>query len=482
MNQYIRDILSQTTRRDFLKAVGVGAVALGSSSCNLSSKRDTSSKPNIVFILADDNMGPYDIKGRPTPNLDRMAANSTSFKTCFATPVCQPSRVEILSGKYGCHTGITNLGGCYGWNPGYDITKENTFARSFQTAGYATTIAGKWHVTGPDDDCTKAGFDEYCLWAQAFKNRDKILEENNYTGKNYGDGPSRYWHPAIIKNGKFLKTTEEDYGPNIFCDYIIDFMKKNSQADKPFLAYYSMVLVHAVGSLKDYEDPVFRKTEHLPPIPDFRNPGKKHPPGRIPWGGPAYCDHLVGKLIQAVDDLGVADNTYIFFTCDNGSGPPGDGKRSSTERGCHVPMFVIGPNVKKGQSSEALIDFTDVYPTLCDIAGISPPSDIDGQSFLPVLRGGTGKREWILAIHAGERILRDKNWLLEENHETQFGTFWYCGDSRAGRDTYKNVTNSTAPNVLAAKKKFEKIHAKYPAEKGLPLRQYGSNPIYDKKK
>jgi len=208
-----------------LKAIGLGAVALGGIGCDLSSERTAGSRPNIVLIMANDSMGAKCIKEQITPNIDRMATEGVSFKTCYATPVCQPTRVEILSGKYGCRTGTTNLGNCYGWNPGYSIKDDSNFAKSLKAAGYSTAVAGKWHVTGTLEDAGKAGFGEYCLWAAGARNLDSVLKKNNYKGKVYGDGPSRYWHPAIIRNGSFLQTSKDDYGPDIFCDFIIDFMK-----------------------------------------------------------------------------------------------------------------------------------------------------------------------------------------------------------------------------------------------------------------
>jgi arylsulfatase A-like enzyme len=462
-----------------IKKLGLVIWVLLSAACSHTGERKTDASglagSNILFILADDSMGKSDLDRYQTPNIDRMAALGFSFQTCFATPVCQPSRVQLLSGKYGHKTGITNLERCYGWNPGYQIRNENNFARSLKSAGYATAIAGKWHVTGPNEDALESGFDEYCLWAEGAAGLDSLLQHNEYSGKLYGDGPSRYWHPAIIRNGRFLKTTGDDYGPDIFCDFIIDFMRESKNKNRPFLAFYSMVLPHAVGSIEESRDKEFRRTEHIPPTPDPEN----HEARIYGWPNmPLYVDHLVGRLLESLEEMDLAENTLVFFSCDNGSGPQGNGKRSSTERGCLVPMIVQVPGKGSAVSSPALIDFTDVYPTFCEIAGVEPPGDIDGASFLQVLEGGTGQRDWIFSMHAGERVLRDTNWLLEENHESDFGRFWFCSDSRQGRDTYKDVTHSTDPEVLFAKKRFMDILKHLPSPKGLPFREYGPDPAF----
>jgi len=98
-----------------------------------------------------------------------------------------------------------------------------------------------------------------------------------------------------------------------------------------------MVMPHAVGSVRECSDPEFMRAEHLPPLPDIKNPSQRVDGGRENWHRyPDYVDDIVSRIQKAVEKMGISDNTYIIFTCDNGSGPKGDGKRSSTERGCWV--------------------------------------------------------------------------------------------------------------------------------------------------
>jgi arylsulfatase A-like enzyme len=162
--------------------------------------------------------------------------------------------------------------------------------------------------------------------------------------------------------------------------------------------------------------------------------------------------------------MGLRENTVVFFTGDNGTG--GQGKGQYTELGARVPMIVNCPGVvKPSKPSDELVDLSDILPTLADFAGAKPPSGIDGRSFAPLLRGEKGPtREWIYSYLADRQILRTKRWLLEDNGPGHPGRFFDCGNSRDGTG-YRDVTDSTNPEVLAAKKRFKDILA----DKPLPI-------------
>jgi arylsulfatase A len=152
-----------------------------------------------------------------------------------------------------------------------------------------------------------------------------------------------------------------------------------------------------------------------------------------------------------------------LFTGDNGTG--GQGKGQPTELGARVPMIANCPGtVKPLGVNDELVDLSDIFPTLMDFAGAKIPKGhiIDGQSFAPLLRGEKGStREWIYSYLGDRQILRTKRWLLEDNSPNHPGRFYDCGDSRDGTG-YKEVTNSTAPEVLTAKKRFKEILADKP--------------------
>jgi arylsulfatase A len=153
----------------------------------------------------------------------------------------------------------------------------------------------------------------------------------------------------------------------------------------------------------------------------------------------------------------------FIFVGDNGTG--GNGKAQTTEMGCRVPFIVNGPNlVKSIGACRELVDVSDILPTCCDVAGIELPEDavIDGISFHNYLRGDvTPLREWIYEYLGGGRVVRTKRWLLENNTMQDFGQLYDCGDSRNGHG-YKDVTDSSDAEMVAAKQRIREILADKP--------------------
>ncbi|MFH1739817.1 MAG: sulfatase-like hydrolase/transferase [bacterium] len=427
------------TRRDFMGLVAGGLTV--SALPRFVSASETKKRPNFLVIMADDlgakELGCYGNKLHKTPHLDALAKTGTRFETCWATPLCSPSRVEIMTGRYGFRTGWYNFLGRVTTPMDHISPDELTFADLLKTKGYATGLAGKWQlglVTQHPNMIFDSGFGEYFTWAW----KDGGLPAD---AKFEGSPRQRYWHPAVIENGKHVSTTPDQYGPDLYCNWLIEFMKRHK--DRPFIAYYPMCLVH----------------EPWDPTPDTSKAGGKTEGGLQP--NVEYMDTVVGRIMKALDDLGLRENTIVFFTGDNGTGKSGKG--TVTELGVRVPMIVNCPGtVKEGAVSNELVDFSDVMPTLMDLAGADLPRDIpiDGRSFAPVLRGEPGNpREWIFSYLAYERMLRDKRWLLEGD-----GKFYDCGASRDGTG-YKDVTNSTDPDVATARKRFDTILADLPAPK-----------------
>ncbi|CAL1125017.1 unnamed protein product [Cladocopium goreaui] len=405
-------------------------------------------KPNLVVIMADDlgakELGCYGNADHETPRLDAMAAEGIRFRTCYSAPVCSPTRVMIMTGRYGFRTGWNNfLLRAYAPredSPLFDLgSAQLTFADMLKEQGYATALAGKWQLSGKVPtlihDC---GFDEYCIWAY-----DHNLPEGvKHTGGREGrKKTARYWHPSIMQNGKYVPTTPEDYGPNMLADFIADFMKRHR--DEPFCVYYPMLLTH----------------EPWDRTPMIGKPGKKTPKG-LKYNV-EYMDHIVGRVLDSIDELGLRDDTVVIFTGDNGTGK--SGKNTPTELGARVPLIVSAPGrFAKGVVSDELVDLSDILPTLVDLAGGSIPSDhiVDGHSLVPTLEGEPGEhREWIFSFLGNKQILRDKRWLLEGD-----GTFFDCGTSRNGAG-YKDVSGSNDPEVVAARKRFDEILEGMPVPK-----------------
>jgi arylsulfatase A len=334
-------------------------------------------RPNIVLIMADD-MG-YETLGcngsteYQTPNLDRLASEGIRFENCYSQPLCTPSRVKIMTGKYN----FRNYE-----DFGYLNPKEKTFGNLLQEAGYATCIAGKWQLNGlnrnnpGNQDVTRPnhfGFDEYCLWQL---NRTRAEGE-------------RYANPLITQNGKDLPRNEEGYGPRVISEFLQDFIDRNSE--NPFFIYYPMILPH---------DP-FVPT---PDSPEWADKSRRYEHDTIYFAGMiAYVDKIIGQLEAKLKEKGLWENTLFIFTADNGTHPSvlsntsygivKGGKGSSINTGNHVPMIINWPEkIKRSRDFHGMIDFADILPTLADAAGIDPSSYYsDGKSLINVLKGDNSR-------------------------------------------------------------------------------------------
>ena len=408
-------------------------------------------RPNVILILADDlgaaELGCYGHTTHQTPNLDRMAAAGVRFETFYAMPLCTPTRVALMTGQYGFHNGFLGMQNPAfkpaGDSPQADIGSHFTHADLMKSAGYATAQAGKWQLSGKLPTLIRdTGFDEYCMWAYDHNLPEGTTHPAHEGNGGKGGNTCRYWHPCIIQNGQYRPTTENDYGPDLFTDFVLDFAQRNSQ--QPFFVYYTSVLTHG---------------PHLE-TPDPANPGKRLPANF--QNNLQYLDHLMGRLMNGLQKSGLAENTYVIFIGDNGTGARGKG--TVTELGARVPGIIVGPGVKAGLVSGAVADLTDIMPTLADISGARLPADrpFDGHSLLPVLTGSSPKhRDWIYSHLDDGRILRDERWLLEMPKGGAAGRFFDCGASRNGTD-YRDVTDSAAAEVQAARARFDAILAKLP--------------------
>ncbi|MDH3652564.1 MAG: sulfatase-like hydrolase/transferase, partial [Saprospiraceae bacterium] len=323
-------------------------------------------RPNIILIMADD-MGYECLKANgaltyETPFLDRMGREGVRFTHCFSQPLCTPSRVKIMTGQYNYRN--------YEYF-GYLNENQKTFGNLLKSAGYATAIVGKWQLNGLAYDLPgyqdslrprKFGFDEHCLWQ---------LTEARQEGE-------RFANPLISQNGELLDRDPDAYGPDIFCDYALDFIGRHQT--HPFFLYYPMVLVHnpfvPTPDSEAWSDPNRRYEKDTAHFTDMM----------------AYTDKIVAKIAARLDQLGL-DNTLLIFTADNGTNTS---IRTVTNRrtvqgakgntildGTHVPMVARWPaKLKEPLTYEGLIEFSDFYPTFAEIVG--DKEHVDGQSFLGI--------------------------------------------------------------------------------------------------
>lgn len=411
--------------------------------------------PNIILILADDlgakELSCYGSARHQTPHLDRMAAEGTRFETFYAMPLCTPTRVALMTGQYGFHNGYLGMGNNafipkYG-TPQRAIGNHFTHADLLKSRGYVTAQCGKWQLSGKIPTLIHdAGFDEYRMWAYD-QNLPPGVKHPAHEGDRPGGGnTSRYWHPCIVENGKYLTTKPDDFGPDLFNDFVIDFARRHKAG--PFFIYYTSVLTHGP------------RVE----TPDFTNPsGPRRPAGLK--SNLEYLDHLMGKLFAALKAESLEDNTLVIFVGDNGTA--GEGKSTVTELGARVPCIIRGPGVRKGVVSSAVADITDFMPTLAEVSGATLPADrpFDGKSLVPVLCGEKERhRDWIYSHLDDGRLIRDSRWLLQIDMETHAESFFDCGTSRDGTG-YKDVTRSNDDAAKAARARFAAILETIPQPK-----------------
>lgn len=407
------------------------------------SKQET--PPNIVLIMADD-MG-YECLGAngsteyKTPNLDRLATEGIRFENCYSQPLCTPSRVKIMTGKYN-YRNYEDFG--------YLNPNQMTFGNLLQESGYATCISGKWQLNGinrnnpNNQDLNRPhhfGFDEYCLW-QLHHKRTK-------------DG-ERFANALITQNGEDLPRDPDLYGPRVFADYIMDFIDR--KAGKPFFVYYPMVLVH---------DP-FVPT---PDSPEWANPELRYKNDTALFADMmAYTDRIIGELEAKLKEKEIWENTLFIFTADNGThrsilsstknGKIKGAKGENINHGNHVPFILNWPAKMKGEKiEESVISFADVLPTLCDVAGIHPEIfKSDGYSFLPLVTGDADKIQDEVFIHYTPRW---GNWSKFHNRWVMNGEYKLYRDGRF-YNTKKDVLEKNALTDLTKKeqdlkKKFQQI-------------------------
>ena len=396
--------MKKLARRDFLKMTAVAA-SLPLTGClpGLARSSSKAQRPNIVFMMTDDHashaMSCYGSKINKTPNLDRMANEGMLFKNCFCTnSICAPSRAVILTGKYSHINGkIDNSGTPFDGS-------QQTFPKLLQAAGYQTAMIGKWHLRS-----APTGFD---YW-------------------NVLPGQGRYHNPDMIEMGEKKKFT--GYVTDLITDFAIDFLKKRDP-DKPFCLLYQHKAPHRnwqpddkhKGTYKNIPEPeTFNddystrsdaaRQQEMSIEYHLRVPGdtKVRPPEGLTgqalkkWKYQRYMeDYLdcvasvdtnVGRFLDYLEDSGLAENTMVVYTSDQGFYLGDHGwfdKRFMYEPSLRMPLLVRYPGcVKPGSVSEDIVVNIDFAPTCLELAGLPVPGDIQGESMIPLLKGKS-PRSW----------------------------------------------------------------------------------------
>jgi arylsulfatase A len=329
-------------------------------------------QPNIVLVLADDigfeTLGCYGGQSHPTPNIDLLANDGMRFDSCVATPMCATSRAMLLSGKY-------NFRNYQTW--GQLDASHPTIATQLRSAGYATAMAGKWHLGNWKADAhgkrgpARMGFDHYL---------SEIPDKS--PSKSSGN---RFWQTKVIEDGSTRTLPPGRHSEDVLVDYALAFFRANK--DRPFFFHHASNLAHR---------PMVATQSPSPQ--DLNEHGNaKHFPAII-----RKFDDVIGRLRKGLEDLGIAENTIFILTSDNGTDNVWEaktihsqwrghtiagGKYYANETGTSVPLIIGWPHrVKPASSTRNPLDFTDFLPTLLEIADVKSNSfPSDGISFLPTL-------------------------------------------------------------------------------------------------
>ena len=404
-------------------------------------------QPNIILIMADD-MGYEALSSNgsescKSPNLDKLAAKGVRFTNCFSNPICTPSRVKLMTGQYNVRNYVK-----FGWLD----REQTTFAHQLKAAGYATAIAGKWQLGRDKDSPQHFGFEQSCLWQHTRSGR------SNEDGKNID---RRFVNPQLEFSGVEKDFNNGEYGPQVCTDFICDFIDKNKK--KPFLVYYPMILTHCPF------DPTPDSTDWDPKrLGSTTYKGDRNDPQRHFRDMVAYADKAVGQIVSQLEKSGVRDNTLIIFTGDNGTDTPivtpwngkkvVGGKGTMSDTGTRVPLIVNWPaGIRKaGRVVDDLVEFTDVFPTICEVTTAKLPKNHpgDGASIVPVLRNQAGarKKDWVYIWYRKQVMVRNKQYSFVANQD----------GSKAALTRYDSPFNGTklkdsalTKTERALKKQFE---------------------------
>lgn len=367
-------------RRGFLKSAGLATAGAAwapqlRAAAAVAEPGAASRPPNVLLVLADQwRFSAFSHETDPlvqTPNMDRLASAGARFTRMHAAnPVCTPNRSCILTSRFSHQHGMTH-------NDIMLPPRERCLAEAFHAAGYATHYIGKWHMDGEE----KPGF-----VPSGWRRRGFQTFEGFNRGHYYPKGAQYF-----TNDGKLLK-------PDVFesfyqTDLAVNFMKQHQ--DRPFFCYLSWGPPHT-----PYRPPAefdrFSKLEKLqwrPNVPEkLRNTPnlKKELAGY--YGLCETLDHEMGRLLRALDELGLADNTLLVFTADHGDMHGSHGlyrKGKPQEESLHIPLFLRMPSrIKSGQKISTLASSIDVMPTIQSLCGLKPSSTCVGRDLSGAVLGG----------------------------------------------------------------------------------------------
>ncbi len=395
-------------------------------------------RPNVILIITDDQgYGDFGATGNPviaTPNIDAMAARSTSMRTFYVSPVCSPTRASLLTGRYNYRTRVIDtFVGRSMMDPA-----EITLAEILRDAGYATGIFGKWHLG-----------DNYPLRAmdQGFDESLVLRGGGLAQPADPLDNAERYTDPILVHNGTLDQTT--GYCTDVYFSAAMDWMKKSHDAGKPFFAYIATNAPH--DPFHDvppalYDQYKQKDLAQLITVGAGQNP--RHGPDDTLARIAAMItniDENVGRLFAALDTADLTKDTLVIFMNDNGPATPRyvgpfRGRKSDVyEGGVRSPLWMQWPEkLKAGYTRDEVVAHIDVLPTILEACEVAAPANaqLDGRSFWKLATGADDAwpdRPIVIQSHRGDApvarhhfMLRDGDWKLVR--PSGFGRETIAGD------------------------------------------------------
>jgi len=366
--------------------------------------------PNLVLILADDlgygDLGCFGQKTLGTPRLDTMAAEGIKLTQFYAgSTVCAPSRSVLMTGR---HMGRTTVRG-NSTKPIILQPGQPTVASLLKTAGYRTACIGKWGLGTPDNftNPNDVGFDHFYgyvnMW-HAHNFYPEFLIRNGKVEKLQNEVAPRWknWQdPKLPQSGRGVAVKKAQYAPDLFTEDALRFIRDSHKAEKPFFLYFSMNVPHANNEAGN-------QGMEVPDLHEFADKDWPEPEK----GFAAMLrniDNDTGRILDLLRQLGIAEDTLVLFTSDNGphqegghkadffdsNGPYRGIKRDLYEGGIRVPTIAWWPGtIEPGTANNHQWYFGDLMATAAELADADAPEDIDSDSFLPTLKGHPPEKEW----------------------------------------------------------------------------------------
>jgi arylsulfatase A-like enzyme len=350
-------------------------------------------QPNVIIIMTDDQgYGDLGVTGNPhvkTPVIDKFASENIRFNNFYVSPVCAPTRSSLMTGRFSLRTGVRDT-----YNGGATMaTTEVTIAEMLKQANYKSGVFGKWHLgdnypSRPNDQ----GFDESVIHLAG--GMGQVGDITTYYKRD-----KSYFDPILWHNGQ--TEAYDGYCSDIFTNQAIRFIEKNQQ--KPFFCYLAFNAPHTPLQVPDK---YYQMYQDIDPAAGFENDNRPFVPmsekdkedARKVYAMVSNIDDNVGKLLQKLDDLNIADNTLVIFMTDNGPQQTRyvagmRGRKGSVFRGgVRVPFYMRYPSLLKGEKDiETTAAHIDILPTLSEICQVALPANrkIDGKSLLPLIQNKT---------------------------------------------------------------------------------------------